>query len=182
MFKNVIKVAVIGTDNTGKSCLCNAIAGRKLEKEYISTIGVDFIVNHIARKNYIISLGLWDLAGLDRFSSITIQYVNSSSVLLYCYSSEKLDTFTKMVSKYYEHKNYGYLQDKHIIIVVTKTDSNKTKTGYEKWGQDFAEKHYHPFIKTSSYTNEGIKELTNSCIIIYDPLIEEPVKYRCILS
>jgi small GTP-binding protein len=181
MFRNVVKTSVIGTTNIGKSCLCNVIAGRKIEKDYSSTIGVDFIVKYIVRKHDTVLLALWDLSGLDRFYSITGPYIESSSVLIYCYSAENYDTFTTMVSKYYDY-NSKYTENKHIIIVVTKIDSNKTITDFEKWGEEFAEKHSHPFIKTSSYTKEGIQELIDICIV-HAPIIEkqEPVKYWCTL-
>jgi small GTP-binding protein len=175
MFKNIVKTSVIGTNNIGKSCLCNAISGRNIEKYYASTIGVDFIVKHIVRKHDTVSLALWDLSGLDRFYCITGPYIESSSVLIYCYSAENYDTFTTMVSKYYDY-NSKY---KHIIIVVTKIDSNKTIPDFEKWGEEFAEKHSHPFIKTSSYTKEGIQELIDICII-HAPK-KEPIKDWCTL-
>jgi small GTP-binding protein len=100
MLSNVLKTAVIGTNHVGKSCLCSAIAGRTVKKEYSYTVGVDFIVKHVVRKHDTIALSLWDLSGLDRFSLIVGSYVRGSPVLVYCYSAESSDSFKKMVWKY----------------------------------------------------------------------------------
>jgi small GTP-binding protein len=177
--RNVIKIALIGSENVGKSCLCSSIVCRQFEKNYIPTIGVDYIVKHIVRKNDSIRLSLWDLSGSDRFSSIVNLYVEKSSVLVYCYSSESYSTFIKMVSKYYEHHNRGYTTNKHIIIVETKTDSEKTTKNFEIIGKKFADKHANNFIKTSSYTKEGIQDLINMCVKII-PKVK--VKSYCVVN
>jgi small GTP-binding protein len=185
MVRHVLKTALIGTNYVGKSCLCYAITGRIIEKEYSSTIGIDFIVKHVFRQNDTIALSLWDLSGLDRFRYIVGSYIRDSSVLIYCYSAESYDSFRKMLWKYEEYKNLGYSTNKHIIIVVTKIDSKKTFTYFETLGEEFAKKHGYPFIKTSSYNKEGIQDLINTCITIIpitiikppEPLIIQKYKY-----
>ena len=47
MYRNVLKIGFIGTENVGKTLLCNKISGRKLERGYIATIGVDLIIKYL---------------------------------------------------------------------------------------------------------------------------------------
>lgn len=167
-----LKVAVSGANNVGKSCLCNAITGRHIEKEYSCTIGVDLVIKHIDN----VSLQLWDLAGMDRFKSIILYYIKNSSVVIFCYSSESYESFIKIMNQYINYKNDGFLEDKHIIIVATMTDSKKAINGFEEWGETFAKNKGFPFIKTSAYTNEGVEELKEACVTILDTL-ESPLIY-----
>jgi small GTP-binding protein len=163
MYKNAIKIAVIGSENTGKSGLCNAIADKTIEKDYFSTIGIDFIVKYIDRSYGTMSISLWDLSGLDRFSDIVVPYISSSSILLYCYSCESFYTFKKMVSKYNKYK-FTHNNKNIIVIVATKIDSDKKIKNFEKWGKEFANTHSLPFIQTSAYTKDGIQDITEICV------------------
>lgn len=161
MLRKTLKIAVSGTNYTGKSCLCSAITGRAIEKEYSCTIGVDLMTKHI---NDNISLYFWDLAGVDRFQRIIFSYIRDSSIIIFCYSSESYDSFRKISDRYLRYKKCKQFDDKHIIIVATKSDSTKAIDGFEEWGETFAKNHGFPFVKTSAYTNEGVEELTELCI------------------
>jgi small GTP-binding protein len=161
MIRNDIKIAVIGTTNVGKSCICATIAGRLIDREYIPTIGVDYFTKIY---NDTTKLCLWDLTGLQRFERVIYSYVRDSPVLLYCYSSESYESFRHMLYKYYDHYNRGYTIDKRIIIVVTKTDSKNSINNFNLWGEEFTNKYKYPFIQTSSYTKEGIQDLINTFV------------------
>lgn len=171
MLRNTLKIAVSGTNHTGKSCLCGAMTGRALETEYSCTIGVDLMVKHIIRKHDNISLQFWDLAGLNRFHSIIISYIRKCSVLIFCYSSEDYNSFLYIMDMYHQYKNCKYIDDKHIIIVATKADSKNATPGFEEWGETFAKDKGFPFIKTSAYTKEGVEELTEACMTIPNTLV-----------
>lgn len=160
MSTNVLKTAVVGKNFVGKSSLCKAITGRTINSEYTSTIGVDYIVKHIEDT----SLGFWDLAGLERFHSITTRYIKSSPIIIFCYSATDYDTYTEMIKKYNFYRDINYLKNKHIIIVATKIDSQKVKSDYEKWPEYFLEQTGYPFVKTSAYKKIGLKELVKVCL------------------
>lgn len=160
MSTNVLKTAVVGKNFVGKSSLCKAIAGRTINSEYTSTIGVDYIVKHIEDT----PIGFWDLAGLERFNSITTSYIKSSSIIIFCYSATDYDTYTEMIKKYNFYKDLKYLKNKRILIVVTKIDSENVKSDYEKWPEYFLKETGYPFVKTSSYKKIGLKEVVNTCL------------------
>jgi Rho family, other len=190
MSKNVLKIAVIGQEYVGKTALCNAITDRTIDNEYNCTIGVDFMVKYVFKDNQRIRLSLWDLAGAKRFTSIVSPYIKNTPLLIFCYSAESLQSFNEMTRRHNIYKIGNMLKNKHIIIIATKTDSDKIDINYENWGLTYAKQHKIPFIKTSAYSKEGIPELIQECIKhiekfsllqIKNKLKESRVKLYCCL-
>lgn len=161
--KIILKIAVIGCNCVGKSTLCNAISKRPINSEYQSTIGVDLIETHYYIENSIFKLQLWDTAGYDKFERIVYQYIINSPIILFCYSADSYQSYQNMI---WRHKNYESdikSNNKHIIIVLTKADI-KPFDNAEELGRIFANSYNYNFIKTSSFTLEGIKELKETII------------------
>jgi small GTP-binding protein len=187
MVTTVLKTAVIGARCCGKTSLCNAITEKTVYKDYISTIGVDYFVKHFERKNDTVSLSLWDLTGNDSFEHVIESYVRSCPVLIFCYNANEENTFRELEYNHKLYKKKNIIQNKKIIIVVTKIDSDKF-IDYEIIGKEFSEKYNYPFIKTSAYTKEGINQLISTFLnFVPEPIILEPLNKNtnynwCIIS
>jgi small GTP-binding protein len=174
METTVLKTAVIGARCCGKTSLCNAMTERTVYKDYISTIGVDYFVKHFERKNDKVTLSLWDLTGNDSFEHVIESYVRSCPVLIFCYSAKDENTFRELEYNHLLYKKKNIIQNKKIIIVVTKIDSYKF-IDYENVGKEFSEKHNYHFIKTSAYSKEGINQLTLTLLnFVSEPIILQP--------
>lgn len=158
MNTDVLETAVIGASYAGKSTLCNAIDYRPINNVYTSTIGIDYIMKKI---NNDVSIGLWDLAGIEKFTNIVSHYVKISIQAVFCYSSENYQSYLDMVDKYEYYKKTDCLKNKPIFVVATKIDSNKSKLDYKKWSRDFVHYNNLTFIATSSYSTEGLEELAH---------------------
>ena len=191
MKRNVLKTAVIGPTFAGKTALCQALTNRTIDREFTSTIGVDYMVTY--KRNGEIDLSLWDLSGLERFESIIGTFIRVSTVLVFCYSAESIESYWKMIKKYDMWKNRKYTKNKRIIIVATKIDSKYASHDYDQWPQTFLKETGYPFIKTSAIENIGIKELNDECVGDDEPdvlttinlksysTIKNKVKYSCCL-
>ncbi len=160
MKRNVLKTAVIGPSFAGKTALCQALSDRTIDREYISTIGVDYIITY---KKGNINLALWDLAGLDRFESIIGSYIKESPLLIFCYSAESYESYYQMVYRYEIWKKRKYIENKRVIIVATKIDSNYANVNYQDWPKNFLEETGYTFVKTSANSKIGIQELFDEC-------------------
>ena len=161
MTTDVLKTALIGDSFVGKSTLCYAIVDRPINREYTSTIGVDYIVKIVSNDVYI---GFWDLAGLDRFATIISSYVKNSKQVIFCYSAESYQSYVNMINKYEFYKTNNYLDDKPIFVVATKIESRKAHYNYQTWSEDFVNINNFPFIPISSYTGEGLEKLTRALV------------------
>ena len=158
----VLKIAVIGSKRCGKSSLCRSITERTVYEEYISTIGVDYYVKNIENKK--VSLCIWDLTGDINFLNIIEIYIEKCSFLIFCYSATDINSFEDMLYMYKRYKNTHFIENKTVLIVLTKIDSIRTFKNYKKVGKEFAQQNNHIFIKTSSFTKEGITEVINECL------------------
>lgn len=163
MLKNVLKIAIIGKDYTGKSSLAYASTNRTFEIDYTPTIGVDYIVARLIKDDTEISLAFWDLSGEQRFASIILSYIRNCSLLVFCYSATSISSFEDITVRYTYYSKQGYLKDKTIIVVATKIDSATVHPDYEKWGKEFSTQHKCSFIKTSAKNKEGISEFLDLC-------------------
>lgn len=161
MKKNVLKTAVIGTNFVGKTSLCQALTNRTIDRDYTSTIGIDYLVT---RKKGKIELALWDLAGSDKYNNIIFPYIRESPLLIFCYSAESYESYCKMLEKYDKWINSNLIQNKRIIIVATKIDSKQADRFYANWPIDLLTKTGYTFVKTSAFNGDGIQELFELCV------------------
>jgi len=68
------KVLVVGCAATGKTSLIRRTVDGNFSGNYKSTIGVDFALKSLERDQHKIFVQLWDIAGQERFSSLTRVY------------------------------------------------------------------------------------------------------------
>lgn len=68
------KVLVVGCAATGKTSLIHRTVDGHFSGLYKSTIGVDFALKSLERDQHKIFVQLWDIAGQERFSSLTRVY------------------------------------------------------------------------------------------------------------
>lgn len=139
-----IKIALLGATTVGKTSLAKMLANedKDNDNDYIPSIGVDIKVDYIHDKK--IKIIIFDLAGLERFQSIVESYIKTSDYILFCFASNNIESFfhMKKLYKYYMSKNY--LDDKHLLIISTKSDKEDKEVDY---GSDYAEKIGIPFLE-----------------------------------
>jgi small GTP-binding protein len=73
--QRVIKIIVVGDMGTGKTCIIRKFVESKFSEFYRTTIGVDF-ANKVVQWNETttVDVQLWDIAGQERFGSMTSVY------------------------------------------------------------------------------------------------------------
>lgn len=167
--ENVIKVAVIGKPNAGKSSLINRIAGE--ERVIVSDIAgttrdaIDTFVERDGGQYVFI-----DTAGIRRKSKIT-ENVEKYSVLRAYMAIDRADVCVIMIDAnegYTEQDSkvagYAHDQGKACVIAVNKWDSiektDKTMNEFKKKLEiDFSFMSYAPFVFISALTGQRIDKL-----------------------
>lgn len=167
--ENVIKVAVIGKPNAGKSSLINRIAGE--ERVIVSDIAgttrdaIDTFVERDGGQYVFI-----DTAGIRRKSKIT-ENVEKYSVLRAYMAIDRADVCVIMIDAnegYTEQDSkvagYAHDQGKACVIAVNKWDSiektDKTMNEFRKKLEiDFSFMSYAPFVFISALTGQRIDKL-----------------------
>lgn len=173
----VIKVAIIGKPNAGKSSLVNRIAGE--ERVIVSDIAgttrdaTDTVIENEHGKFVLI-----DTAGIRRKSKIT-EKIEHYSVLRAYMAVDRADVclilidavegFTEQDSKV---AGYAHEQGKASIVVINKWDliekDNNTMNEYmTKLQNDFSFMSYVPFIFISAKTGQRVHKLYEMIDMVY---------------
>ena len=77
----LIKILCIGDNNAGKSSFVLRFADDVFYGSYMSTIGVDFKIRELIVKNKKVKVQIWDIAGPERFRTITSSYYKGAHVI-----------------------------------------------------------------------------------------------------
>ena len=178
--KEIIKIVVLGETFVGKSCLCNTLTNGDFILSYNKTIGIDY--KTVDTNSF--SICLWDLSGDDRFQFMFDSFVDSNNVLFFLYSAENRESFIYMKKIFDYYMAHNFLKNKKIIVIVTKIDSYNCYPNYEQDGIEFTKLYNYFFIKTSSKTKYGIKEIINTLSTFLPPqknILENTNKNFCFL-
>ena len=167
--ENVIKVAVIGKPNAGKSSLINRIAGeeRVIDSDIAGTTrdAIDTFIERDGGQYVFI-----DTAGIRRKSKIT-ENVERYSVLRAYMAIDRADVCVIMIDAnegYTEQDSkvagYAHDQGKACVIAINKWDSiekdDKTMNEFRKKLEvDFSFMSYAPFVFISALTGQRIDKL-----------------------
>lgn len=152
-----VRVALVGSANSGKTSLVRMLAKENFISSYYPTIGVDikFVYMHEQR----IKLLLWDLAGDSRFEKITTPLLNSSDLILLCFDTRNSSS-PHYISQIHRRFSRAFT-DRKKILVCTKVDLC-ANNDFDLFGVDFSEKNDCDFIVTCAKTGQGREELLNS--------------------
>ncbi|GAA6031266.1 hypothetical protein NBRC10512_003288 [Rhodotorula toruloides] len=95
-----LKILVIGASSVGKSSLLLRFTDETFlsPDETSATIGVDFKVKVIERKNKRWKLSIWDTAGQERFRTLTSSYYRGAQGVILVYDITARDTFESLSS------------------------------------------------------------------------------------
>eukprot|EP01130_Rhizamoeba_saxonica_P000485 TRINITY_DN1045_c0_g1_i1.p1 TRINITY_DN1045_c0_g1~~TRINITY_DN1045_c0_g1_i1.p1 ORF type:complete len:213 (+),score=45.58 TRINITY_DN1045_c0_g1_i1:313-951(+) len=112
-----LKVIVVGSLGTGKTSLIQRYVYNNYSQNYKSTVGVDFAYKQVSLDNTQIHLQLWDIAGQERFGSMTPVYYKGARGAVIVFDSEVTFETVDKWHKDIEEKLERYT-DRHIPIMI----------------------------------------------------------------
>ena len=177
--KKVLKVSVCGSSAVGKSSIGCRLSGKEPYPDHVSTIGVDFFTRYLPM--YGSKINIWDLAGNDRFQSITYSYVKGSDILIYVYDISELRSIRELQDIYNAYKE-NKIPKMRSIVVGNKSDKGNNCMNR---GINFAFQLGAPHITVSAKDNTGFDQLLDTILSLaqvepylqLDPIPEVEVNY-----
>eukprot|EP01051_Picozoa_sp_SAG22_P012921 SAG22_NODE_1392_length_4514_cov_4.559909_1_plen_246_part_00 len=92
-----MKILVVGDANTGKTSICKKIVFDAFSTNYKATIGVDFYSKKLRLDDSTtVRLQLWDIAGNERFGSMTKAYYREAVGAIVVYDVTKARSFASV--------------------------------------------------------------------------------------
>ena len=151
-----LKIVLLGDSSVGKTCLTLQYITGKVEKNYLSTIGVDVHKKTITVDDQSYSLQIWDTAGQERFRAISASYLRNTDGILLLYditNQASFDHITDWLQTIRQNCSDGA-----VLLIGNKCDLKDQRQVQYVEGKELAEKENAKFLEVSAYTGENLEE------------------------
>lgn len=118
----LFKTILIGNSGVGKTSIINRYVDKIYTENFISTIGVDFIIKTVKSEKGIVKLQIWDTAGQERFKAITTSYYRGAQCIFIVFDVTDAESFTDITSWLKEIKKSD-ARDPLIFLLGNKIDA-----------------------------------------------------------
>ncbi|EGC39020.1 Rab GTPase [Dictyostelium purpureum] len=160
--KHLYKVLLIGDYAVGKTSLIKRYCTGIFSPNYKLTIGVDFSVKDIEwEKNKVVSLQLWDIAGHERFGTMTRVYYRYAIAAIIVFDLSRPSTFDA-VTKWREDVNSKVVLANQepipVLLLANKSDLPTSYVDSEMLDNFCKENNFIGWYATSALNNANIDE------------------------
>ncbi|BGP13017.1 hypothetical protein JCM10213_008008 [Rhodosporidiobolus nylandii] len=181
-----LKLLVIGASSVGKSSLLLRFTDETFlsPDETSATIGVDFKVKLMERKNKRWKLSIWDTAGQERFRTLTSSYYRGAQGVILVYDITARDTFDSLASWINELDTFAGTgpASREVVrmIVGNKVDKEFSRTVSTEEGRAFAASRDPPWMFMECSAKKGGEDVSGAEGIfgkVVDKIIDTPSLY-----
>ena len=159
----LFKVLLLGDTDVGKSSLILRYTEETFNSKLVNSIGVDFKMKKKEIDGKIIKVQIWDIAGHERFRSITYSYYRGANAIIIVFDITDKKSFlsiTEWLKQIEKHAKENVFK----FLVGNKSDlAEERKVTFEE-AKEYADKHDLPYIETSAKEGININELFESSI------------------
>ena len=156
--EQLIKIVIIGDSGVGKSSIIVRFADNKYDDYFLPTIGLEFSIKKITIDDNLYKIHMWDLAGQERFRSITTSYYRNAQGILLAFDIANLDSFKNVEKWLFDIYKYSGDNTK-IILIGTKSDLETERKISRENAEKFAKSINVSYYEISSKTNININEV-----------------------
>ncbi|EAY14499.1 Ras family protein [Trichomonas vaginalis G3] len=157
--KRILKLVVMGDTEVGKTCLLNRLIKNVFTVNTPKTIGLCFSYYYIHNQKGRILLHIWDVAGEEKYRTITSNFYKSTDFALICFDLTNKASFKDLESWYTEIIKNATPGIK-FVIVGNKKDCDENRVVTSEEAMNFAKSHGAAFyIETSAKTGANVREL-----------------------
>jgi len=129
----LLKVCILGPSGVGKSAFSLMLSEKKFYSEIEPTVGAEFVVSLIPVDQKVVKFQIWDLAGLERFRSITSTYYGDAAILFFmlddthrCWEEE--GTLSCDVSSHFLEMIKAKAEGSRVVVLINEKDTVLSKT------------------------------------------------------
>ncbi|CAG5128974.1 unnamed protein product, partial [Candidula unifasciata] len=170
-FDYMFKVLLIGNSGVGKTSFLFRYADNSFTSTFVSTVGIDFKVKSILRKNRRIKLQIWDTAGQERYRTITTAYYRGAMGFVLMYDVTNEVSFGAVQDWIYQIKIHS-CANVPIVIVGNKSDQ-ANRIVQQQEGQLLATSLGLDFFETSAKENVNVSAVFDRLVdLICDKMSE----------
>ena len=153
-----LKIIIVGDSSVGKTNIINRYVNGEFSRDYMITIGMDFLTCNLELDNKIFKLNLWDTAGSEQFRSVTKGYYSNSCCALIVYDITNEKTFQNV--KQWMDDCYAFANKNiHLVLVGNKIDLQQDRKINKETAEEFAGQYGMDFYEVSALSGENIENI-----------------------
>ncbi len=157
-YSYLFKFIIVGDSSVGKSCLLTRFSDGQYNRNFETTLGVDFGSKMISINDKTIKLHIWDTAGQETFKSITRSYYRGAAGVILVYDITKKSSFENLTSWVNDIKTMNS-NNIPIIIVGNKSDLSTRREIASTDLEKYASENGYLFKETSVLSNTNVSEI-----------------------
>ncbi|KAI1903575.1 hypothetical protein AGOR_G00028590 [Albula goreensis] len=156
------KVVMLGKESVGKTSLVERfVHHRFLVGPYQNTIGAAFVARQVQVGDKVVTLGIWDTAGSERYEAMSRIYYRGAKAAIVCYDLTDSSSFLRV--KFWVKELQNCEEHCKIYLCGTKNDLVENDRSMRQVDyhdvQDFADEIKAQLFETSSKTGSNVDEL-----------------------
>ena len=158
------KILILGDTAVGKTCVLTRYTDNRFEKNYLSTIGIDYKLKNIKLDNgQAVKLQIWDTIGQEHFRAITKNYYKGAQGIILIYDITDRETFENVRNWITSIKSEA---DEKVVIVLVgnKCDFEAKRKVSKAEGEQLAKELNLSFFECSAKENKNINETFNGLV------------------
>ncbi|CAF1353258.1 unnamed protein product [Adineta ricciae] len=187
------KLVFMGDANVGKSSLLSRFGNDVFNETAAPTVGVDFITHRLQSDGKTIRLQIWDIAGEERFRSLTDTYVQGIDGAVIVFDITNSNSF-KNVRYWSEMFNNNQSANVVKLLVGNKCDLSTERVIEHSEAKELADSLNIPYIEASAKDTSNVHEIfltmvnnmakTTVTSLTIEPIVshEEKIKLECDVS
>ncbi|XP_038060880.1 ras-related protein Rab-7L1-like isoform X2 [Patiria miniata] len=162
MTEKLFKVILVGDSLVGKTAFVQRYVHSRFDENYKVTVGVDFALKKIQRsEDELIRIQLWDIAGQERFSSLTRVYYKDASACVIMFDLTSPKTFKSVVRWKNDVDSKVFLRDMSpvpCLLLANKSDRDDQRVTEEEIKQMSQDHNFVGWSKISVKDNVNVEE------------------------
>ncbi|XP_048023275.1 ras-related protein Rab-24 isoform X1 [Megalobrama amblycephala] len=156
------KVVMLGKESVGKTSLVERYVHRRfLVGPYQNTIGAAFVAKALNVGDKVVTLGIWDTAGSERYEAMSRIYYRGARAAIVCYDLTDSSSFKR--ARFWVKELQNCEEHCKIYLCGTKSDLIEADRSVRQVDfhdvQDFADEIGAQHFETSSKTGKNVDEV-----------------------
>lgn len=121
------KILLLGDAAVGKTSLMVRYVDNTFDQEYISTLGVDFMVKWIFTEKMRIKLGIWDVAGQSKFKTFRHKYFKGTNFIIFIFDITNANSFVNLKKRMDDFVEINQDERVKFAVIGNKSDLEKDR-------------------------------------------------------